>query len=596
MESSDHVAILRRLKDGNRLPYITKLLKIKDEHRRIVPLTLNNVQEKYFQPAIDRQLKATGKVRLVILKARRMGCSTVASANIFADTATTPNTTSYIISKDLASATAIFSMYMAFHSNLPDDLKPMIKHGNARELLYGDPSRANFGGGLNSGIYVQQAGNQDVGRADAVHHVHGSEVAFWPAGKDFEVMASIEQTVPNLENTSIIYESTANQRGGAFHKRYWGAKEGVSDYEAIFVPWFAMDAYQMPLDEGEVIDMTAQEFNLQCDHNLTPEQIKWRRWAIVNKCQNDPLIFKREYPATDEEAFMYSRGSKVFNTELCAFIREDARKQKPVAVRDIRQGQITDKGRGRLKIYTQPTYGRKYVVGVDPSEGLEEGCEMAVEVLDAATMQQVAEWGGKAALRTEFPSIITGIAKYYKNALLVVEANNHGHAVLHGVQDLHYNNIYRRKRVDKRGEAPSMWPGWYTDSVNKQLIIDLTDSLIKDGFLLGLVKSDDLASEMIDFAYDEAGRAKPPRGKFADRLMAYMIALYVVYETFGHTSELRKRIAAAADGAVAQPPGRPQGRTLADVRKEAEVIYRNQRRAENTKKTTRSKSPMAFGR
>jgi len=60
----------------------TKLLKIKDKKGNIVSLILNAAQEKVY--IVYLQLKESGKpIRIIILKARQEGISTIFEAIIF---------------------------------------------------------------------------------------------------------------------------------------------------------------------------------------------------------------------------------------------------------------------------------------------------------------------------------------------------------------------------------------------------------------------------------------------------------------------------------------------------------------------------------
>ena len=66
--------------------YIEKLLKIRDKRGRIVPLVLNAPQARLYDTI--RELREQGiPVRVIVLKARQMGFSTVIEAIMFWGTA-----------------------------------------------------------------------------------------------------------------------------------------------------------------------------------------------------------------------------------------------------------------------------------------------------------------------------------------------------------------------------------------------------------------------------------------------------------------------------------------------------------------------------
>ena len=71
---------------------------------------------------------------------------------------------------------------------------------------------------------------------------HGSEVAFWPNAAAHA--AGILQAIPDEVGTEVFKESTANGVGNYFHKEWQDAESGLSDYIAIFVPWFWSEEYR----------------------------------------------------------------------------------------------------------------------------------------------------------------------------------------------------------------------------------------------------------------------------------------------------------------------------------------------------------------
>jgi hypothetical protein len=122
-------------------------------------------------------------------------------------------------------------------------------------------------------------------------------VAFWPnAASHF---AGVVQAIPDLPDTEIILESTANGIGGEFHERWQQAEAGIGDYEAIFIPWFWQEEYRRKVPEGFHSDDEEAEY--ATNHGLDSEQMAWRRNKVAEL--KDPLLFMQEYPATAAEAF-----------------------------------------------------------------------------------------------------------------------------------------------------------------------------------------------------------------------------------------------------------------------------------------------------
>lgn len=83
-----------------------------------------------------------------------------------------------------------------------------------------------------------------------------------------------------------------------------------------------------------------------------------------------------------------------------------------------------------LEVYVLPQPGRKYVLGADPAEGVEGGSDSSLRVMDKGTGEECASLGGKYEPKKVFPKMIFDIAIWYNFASVLVERNNHGHAVI----------------------------------------------------------------------------------------------------------------------------------------------------------------------
>jgi hypothetical protein len=82
-----------------------------------------------------------------------------------------------------------------------------------------------------------------------------------------------------------------------------------------------------------------------------------------------------------------------------------------------------------LIVYAAPITGRKYVIGADPAEGNPTSDDSALTVLDVQTGKEVAMLAGKLEPST-FASYAYSVARFFNQAAILCERNNHGHAVL----------------------------------------------------------------------------------------------------------------------------------------------------------------------
>ena len=283
--SDDERAVRQRLKDD--FPhYASRCLRIRTKAGAVQPFTLNKAQE-YIHGRLEAQRQETGRVRALILKGRQQGCSTLIGGRYYWRVTHRRGCQVFILTHEQSATDNLFAMANRYHEHCPEPVRPTTGAANAKELNF--PL-------LDSGYQVGTAGTKAVGRSKTIQLFHGSEVAFWPhAASHF---AAVIQAVPDLPDTEIILESTANGVGGEFHERWQQAEAGIGDYQAIFVPWFWQDEYRRPADNF-VPDDEEREYGEA--HGLDNEQLAWRRAKIAEL--KDPLLFKQEYPATAAEAF-----------------------------------------------------------------------------------------------------------------------------------------------------------------------------------------------------------------------------------------------------------------------------------------------------
>lgn len=280
-----------RIKMRDNLPhYAEKCLKIKDKSGRASPLVLNKSQ-RYLHDRLEEQRAKTGRVRALVLKGRQAGFSTYVAGRYYHKATHRKGTQVFILTHEQTATDTLFGMVDRYHKNNNPLMRPETGASNAKELVF---SR------LDSAYAVGTAGSKAVGRSKTIQLFHGSEVAFWPnASAHF---AGVVQAVPDLPDTEIVLESTANGVGGEFHGRWQQAEAGIGDYIAVFVPWFWSEEYQRPVPDGFSLDEGETEY--QEAHGLTLEQMVWRRAKIAEL--KDPLLFMQEYPATAAEAFQMS--------------------------------------------------------------------------------------------------------------------------------------------------------------------------------------------------------------------------------------------------------------------------------------------------
>lgn len=506
------------LKDSE--SYMQKFLKIRTKKGDMVHFKLNSSQRRLNDKITE--LQREGKpVRIIILKARQMGFSTLTEGRIFFQTATNKLTNSFIIAHKEEASTNLFNMSKLFYEELPLPLRPMKKASNAKELIFENPTpnidEKQKEPGLRSKIKIDTARNLDAGRSSTIHNLHASEVAFWDNAET--VMLGLMQALPNSSNTMAIIESTANGVGGYFHDVWMKAKRGENDFVALFFPWYEHDEYQMSVPDG--FTLTSEEQELKELYNLRDNQLSWRRWAIRNNCGGDVDKFRQEYPSNDEEAFLMS-GRPRFDVPMLHKWYQQAEQGERG---NIEHGQWIKDDKGYLEIWEHPKPGKKYVIGADTSEGKVTGDYSAATIWDAGTYRQVGKWHGHIDPDLYADELVK-VGKYFNTALIAPEKNNHGFTTINKLKNLNYYNVFQMERYDESTEKMTKELGFLTNRKTKPLIIDHMASLIREN----LIKTKDkaLISECITYVREDDGATNAQEGCHDDLVMASAIALFVL--------------------------------------------------------------------
>lgn len=532
--------------------YFKNFLKIRNKKAQLVPFSVNHAQsivlEKIKYCEENKILK-----RFIVLKARQMGLSTLFEAIIFHDTANNELKNSLIIAHEENASTSLFNMSKLFYENIPEVIRPMKKYANGKILSFENPTNdenEKFNNpGLRSKMTIATAGTGDVARGWNFNNVHCSELAFFP---DAELtMLSLMQTVPDEMNTFVVLESTANGVGNYFHKMWQQAVRGENEFIPIFLPWFIDPAYTKPfrsteeykqfISEVEKVNRDSKgsriysyEKELKEKYNLTYEQLNWRRYTINNKCNGDIIKFMQEYPATQEEAFI-STGRPVFNTQ--ALQKHSTGTKKPVKVgyltNSVASGIIMNEdSKGYVSIFEEPIDGEFYVIGSDVAEGLAHGDYSASVVVKASTFEVVGKWHGHIDPDLYGVELVK-LAKYYNEAYLGIENNNHGLTTLKSVQREEYWNIYYSKTYDRIADKISQKMGWTTSSKTKPLAIDKLAEFIREFYVY--IPDEEILTELYTYVRDDKGATNAQEGCYDDLVMALAIALQLALEGKGDT-------------------------------------------------------------
>lgn len=434
---------------SNKLWRVQNLYKIRTKSKSLVKMRFNPVQWE-----IWKRIEGQKPVRYFNVKYRQGGVSTFFLLWWLDDTIFHANTTTGILSHKKESLNYLMEIIRTAHGNMPDILRPAV----------GDDSKSSLSfPGCGSKMMVSLSI-----RSTAVHNLHVSE---WCLARDEEVQASIGAAGPMA---NITGESTGNGVGNYGYEVYQDAKAGENGYIAHFVPWFIQPEYRQPLNgidpttimralrpqEKRLQDMMLKDYG----YALDAEQVLWRRWA--DKTYKG--LRGQEFPESDEEAFRTS-GTKFFDYKkvhrLMMAAKERLRERPP----------IDEDKNGDWLQFEKPVKGCIYAAGADPAEG--GGDNSVLKIINVTERREAFVFRARCGV-DKFYRVCDEWGRRFNNALMGVERNNHGHAVLLGLDEgMRYPNLYKEVTVPAGGgivgdKFPKEKLGWLTTKESRAMVLD----------------------------------------------------------------------------------------------------------------------------
>lgn len=488
-----------------------------------VSLYLTSQQRLYV--ALKRLAIRMGrKPHFLLLKSRRGGYTTIEQGQSYRVCATQRRARVATLADTDEKTRAIFEIAKTYHENDPE--APRLA-GEAQDYIEFADTRSRF--------FIGTAGGIAFGRGDTLTRAHWSEVAWSvPGPKQFQKAAKLATGLTAAcDFGEVVFETTPNGREW-FCINYEEAKSGKNLFTPIFLPWFTDSGNRLPAaqyDADEVMDtLTDEERELMepravslgglvtRTYQLDVAQVAFRRM----KQKQHRHLFPQEYPEDDVTCFLTS-GLSFFNpARIIALLRtvEEPLRQHVPGGYEIR--------------WQQPVEGRRYVIGVDCSEGI-PGCDYGVvAVLDKETGEQVAMVKGHFR-----PPVLAAhtvrMSADYNQALAGVERQNHGHAVLQEIVRLgHAKPHYQGGWLYYYSKPSDMWrpmedqerrrrEGWSTDDKTRPVLIEDLATGVEDGTME--VRSRSFLEECVTFRKQSNGKYAADSGAHDDEVIAWGIAL-----------------------------------------------------------------------
>ncbi len=454
------------------------LLRVRDRSGQDVALVPNAVQRTYAEQR-GRQN--------IVLKARQMGISTWVAARFFLKTITQPGTLTVQVAQSREAAEQIFRMVHRFYERLPEGVQEGVlrcSRANAGQIVLPE---------IDCEYRVMSAGEAQAGRGMTIQNLHCSEVAHWP-GDGGAVLAGLRAAL--APKGELVLESTPNGAQGCFYEE-WCAAASMGMVQHFFPWWMEPEYVGVAVPESEWTD---EERALAAEHGLSMEQIGFRR-QVQARLRG---LAGQEYAESAEQCFL-SSGACVFDLDRIASRMAEVR--TPVERRE----------NGRLAVWYPEQAGRKYIVGVDPAGGGTDGDYACAQVIEQRSGLQCAELRGHLSPR-ELARVVARLGEEYGCALMVVERNNHGLAVLAHLQTGQPSGRgYAGPVYEQNGQA-----GWLTTAVSRPAMLERLGTLLEEK--PEIFQSEQLLRECRSFVRKGDGRCEAAAGAHDDCVLAMAIA------------------------------------------------------------------------
>lgn len=511
-------------------------LRLRDRVGSRIPLECWPSQTK-LTAAIDKQRKQGRPVRVLVLKTRRSGFTVGSCSHIFHETAFFPGRKAFIVAdKYRPAALEAFDYLEQFR----DSYQPFGPFPNARIKLpatkpSGQPETMEWENG--SMVEVFSADRGEI-RGGGRHWALFDEIAFWRAA-DVTCRSAINM-VPDLPNTGIIAQSTANGLGGEFYEMCQKAQDPSSSegWEFVFFGWLEDPNNQRDFENREEAlrlqrMLDPEEHELHELHGATLAQLAWRRWKIRTAFNGRTDDFHQEYPTTADEAFLTTGRAALTVSTLVHMPIWD----KPIVgeleeIEDFPRKRLRflPREHGALVLGRRPDPARGYVIGADPSKGIDvseakrgHNPDYSVAfVVDLETGEQVAQFRERVR-PVPFAEYLAMVGKFFNWALLVPESNDPGFidALLRTGYPIERIYNARRDPTDRRSIQPQEI-GYNTDVSSRQWLISALDDALRDMAII--IRSQIAQQECRTFVTKPNGKQEHQTGCHDDCVLAAALA------------------------------------------------------------------------
>lgn len=243
-----------------------------------------------------------------------------------------------------------------------------------------------------------------------------------------QMINAVQPTVDNGGQMILLSRPDKDKPASIFKEIYRGAKQLLNSWAPIFLSWAAHPGRTQAWYEERKRDILSREGSEDDLHE--------------------------QYPSTDTEALAPRSKNKRITA---AWINQCYQEMSPIPPEKLPVGAPSIP---ELRIYKLPEPGREYRIGSDTAEGNPTSDDSTLTVLDLLTGEEMASLAGKFQPST-LGSHINEVGRFFNGAPVLVERNNHGHAVIGWLKD--HSKLTVLNGYDDK-------PGWNDNSLGKTML------------------------------------------------------------------------------------------------------------------------------
>lgn len=523
--------------------------------KRVTGPRPNVLQKRVFDHYRNCQL--SGKAaKILILKPRQTGASTVAQHLLYYHMQKYPGTNAAVMGDIQGTSDKVFNLFRHFAAHDPFHWseQPNLKSDLADEIRL-----------WNGSCYTKTtAGSKNAGRSGTVQAGNMTEPAFYrtEGGAD-PTLAFLNSAYDGGNECLYIGDSTPNGPQGWFYLTCMMALGGRTDWKLVFAAWFEFDEHRRAFsceeerkefEESLDADEKEEIERYKCDL----EQMNWRRRTIRDRCGGEVAKFRQEYPSDIHECFLLSSRPRFNSGRVVGMLARAVRKPEllDVSVQENGEASCLPSAAGQWRVFEQPRQGLKYLLSVDLCTGEDQQTERGLapdpdwhsaQVWRAGYFDEKGNWHlprlaahHRSRLEVAYLSAeIAAASIWYGKCLIVPEVNGPGLALVKLLREVHKVSVFQRRKVNDTTGVMDKSYGWYTDALTRKTIIDWLAKLIVDQEID--IPDPVILEEMQTFIVNRRGKPEAAPGMHDDTVLSAAIGTYNLRFATSYTADNKRR-------------------------------------------------------